>query len=330
MLHYIHHLGDMKSNLAMVNMGMDGLFSSMQVDDPMRKRKDKETGAIVRQTTGLSPDDYPQGLTESMLNKIRDAAGLQAAALGFDVDLDIKVAGRTNATNRGYPTVLLRLMLLALAVKTWFVSEQALLNSMRLHDESAPVAVSLADAGHRLAEPLTKFLVDNKLVPLACTISCFAHELATLILIVRGVLGKTFRPLLALTGALTIRLALRLTTQLISSPDALWEVPADLPGLFRQAATSNVFFSARMALATIFVCEAIYTSRKALGQPCSLRLLSKHLVCAFSICLFLYTIALSLALRASWSFDLIVAILISRLCTIFAYRFAPFLDKIMP
>jgi sterol desaturase/sphingolipid hydroxylase (fatty acid hydroxylase superfamily) len=39
MLHYIHHLGDMKSNLAMVNLGMDGLFNSLLVDDPDRKRK---------------------------------------------------------------------------------------------------------------------------------------------------------------------------------------------------------------------------------------------------------------------------------------------------
>eukprot|EP00940_MAST-03C_sp_MAST-3C-sp2_P003418 g3418.t1 len=28
-LHYIHHLGDMKSNLAMLNLGMDGLFGSL-------------------------------------------------------------------------------------------------------------------------------------------------------------------------------------------------------------------------------------------------------------------------------------------------------------
>lgn len=38
-LHYIHHLGDMKSNLAMVNLGMDGLFNSLQVDDPLRNTK---------------------------------------------------------------------------------------------------------------------------------------------------------------------------------------------------------------------------------------------------------------------------------------------------
>ena len=30
-LHYIHHLGDMRSNLAMVNMGVDGLFHTLAI-----------------------------------------------------------------------------------------------------------------------------------------------------------------------------------------------------------------------------------------------------------------------------------------------------------
>lgn len=39
-LHYIHHLGDMKSNLAMVNLGIDGIFGSLKVDDPLRRHKE--------------------------------------------------------------------------------------------------------------------------------------------------------------------------------------------------------------------------------------------------------------------------------------------------
>ena len=76
MLHYIHHLGDMKSNLAMVNLGMDGIFGSMMVDDPMRNRKDRKTGKIIKWTNELTNDDYPDGLNEKMMDKIREAAGL--------------------------------------------------------------------------------------------------------------------------------------------------------------------------------------------------------------------------------------------------------------
>ena len=76
MLHYIHHLGDMKSNLAMVNLGMDGIFGTMMVDDPMRNRKDRATGTTTKWSKDLTNDDYPDGLNEQMLNKIREAAGL--------------------------------------------------------------------------------------------------------------------------------------------------------------------------------------------------------------------------------------------------------------
>lgn len=45
-LHYIHHLGDMQSNLAMVNLGFDGFFSSLQVDDPLRRHKDRGNSVL--------------------------------------------------------------------------------------------------------------------------------------------------------------------------------------------------------------------------------------------------------------------------------------------
>lgn len=65
MLHYIHHLGDMKSNLAMVNLGMDGFFSSLMVDDPSRHRKNKD-GSRKKHTSELGPDDFPAGLNAEM------------------------------------------------------------------------------------------------------------------------------------------------------------------------------------------------------------------------------------------------------------------------
>ena len=136
MLHYIHHLGDMKSNLAMVNMGMDGLFGSLQADDPSRKKRDRATGKVVR----LSEEDgYPAGLTKEMFDKIRDAAGLQATALGFDIDLDIKPEVRTNATNRGYPTILLRMILLGIALASWYVNENELSALMKQHGPGVPM-----------------------------------------------------------------------------------------------------------------------------------------------------------------------------------------------
>lgn len=125
-LHYIHHLGDMKSNLAMVNLGMDGVFSSLQVDDPLRRHKDKGNNllngylkkSILEEE--IENKKLPVGVTKELVDKIRGAAGIQAMALGFDIDLDIKPAKRGRALNRGYPTVLLRIFLLFVFLRLWF------------------------------------------------------------------------------------------------------------------------------------------------------------------------------------------------------------------
>jgi len=170
MLHYIHHLGDMKSNLAMVNLGMDGIFNSLMIEDPMRYTKDKH-GKKVRATDELGPEDFPAGLTQEMFNKIKDAAGLQAAALGFDIDLDIKPAKRTNATSRGLSTVMLRWSLLGLAAATWFVCENELSRTMVSNGINAPVKLNLKDAGHDFFTPVRDYLLKERMVPFVCLLS---------------------------------------------------------------------------------------------------------------------------------------------------------------
>ena len=75
-----------------------------------------------------------------------------------------------------------------------------------------------------------------------------------------------------------------------------------------------------MAVASISFFEAFYASTKEWDRPDSFRKFSKHVVTLFSFCAFVYTFVLSLALHCSWSFDLVVAILVSRLATVLAYR----------
>lgn len=89
-----------------------------------------------------------------MMNKIRDAAGIQAALLGFDVDLDIKPAKRSNATKRGYPTILLRMIMFGIAVAGWIVYEKEMSRFCRTIGSSAPIKTDLLDAGHTLFEPV--------------------------------------------------------------------------------------------------------------------------------------------------------------------------------
>lgn len=101
-LHYIHHLGDMKSNLAMINLGMDGLFGSLQVDDPMRRSKDNKSLKLNKSRyESIDNNNLPDSIDVRLIEKIKESAGFSALTLGFDVDLEIKSAKRSRALKRG-------------------------------------------------------------------------------------------------------------------------------------------------------------------------------------------------------------------------------------
>jgi len=101
-LHYIHHLGDMKSNFAMINLGMDGLFGSLQVDDPLRRHKDNKSLKLNKSTSdSINYNNLPDFIDVRLIEKIKESAGFSALTLGFDVDLEIKSAKRSRALKRG-------------------------------------------------------------------------------------------------------------------------------------------------------------------------------------------------------------------------------------
>lgn len=129
---------------------------------------------------------------------------------------------------------------------------------------------------------------------------------------------------------LSARLFLRLLTQMPMCANSLWNVPAAVPRLFAYTETANIFFSPRVLVATVFLCECIYRSANAAGKPLESKNLMKHLLAVISILVFVFNISLTLALHATWSFDIVIAIFVARLSTIFAYRFSPFIDLIMP
>ena len=142
----------------------------------------------------------------------------------------------------------------------------------------------------------------------------------------KSITGKTFRPVLALIFGLTVRLLCRILTQVPMAEGSLWHVPENLPVLFAKPETSNVFFSARVLVATVFMCESIYSFQRLMKHHSGFDGLQRTLMAIFSVLLFSYNIVLSLSLKASWSFDIMIAILVARLSTVFAYRLAPFID----
>lgn len=118
-LHYIHHLGDMKSNLAMLNLGMDGLFGSLGIEAP----EESGPGAGVYQAMLRSAGRLPDGVTRHQVFAAgAKHAGAVATILGLDVPLETDPEYRPPRTNQ-YPTVLLRLLLAMAAVQLWFTTE---------------------------------------------------------------------------------------------------------------------------------------------------------------------------------------------------------------
>ena len=129
--------------------------------------------------------------------------------LGFDIDLDIKPAKRSDALNRGYPTVLLRIILFGLCCTTWYVYEHDLARLMNANAMGSPVKIALADAGHTFFMPVRTFLLQNRLIASACELSQIISEVSVIILAAKSLLGKSFRPILALSYVLGARLLLR-------------------------------------------------------------------------------------------------------------------------
>lgn len=99
-LHYIHHLGDMKSNFAMINLGMDGIFGSLMIVDPLRKSKNNILKKLIN-NKGSDQNKLPDKIDDRLIGNIKESAGFSAFTLGFDIDLEIKSRKRSNALKRG-------------------------------------------------------------------------------------------------------------------------------------------------------------------------------------------------------------------------------------
>ena len=67
-----------------------------------------------------------------------------------------------------------------------------------------------------------------------------------------------------------------------------------------------------------------------MGRKNSTAKWTKHITTLFATIALIYTVVLSLALKSSWTFDLITAYVVSRLSAVLAYRASPMVDKMMP
>lgn len=93
---------------------------------------------------------------------------------------------------------------------------------MNAHAMGSPVKIALADAGHTFFMPVRQYLERERMIGSACELSQIISELSVCILAAKGLLGKSFRPILALAYVLGARLLLRSISQMPISEYNLW------------------------------------------------------------------------------------------------------------
>lgn len=234
---------------------------------------------------------------------------------------------RQRALQRGYPSVLLRLVLCGIAVYIWtqFEPTAAL---------AVPTQVTLPDRGHELLAPLRLWLQRNELVEPLCSLSTLLSELISWAMLLFSVLGSTTKPVVAGLAAYAVRAAILFATPIGVVPaDALWaaskrvQVLTAFSSLYRRPrcaltrpAAASSFVSVRILTATtllLLVWKWKYARMRGLLVACSAAIL-------------LFQLVMSLSMRTNFSADLLLSLLIARAATLFARRFAVFVDANMP
>merc|ERR1719409_1856777 len=80
-LHYIHHLGNMRHNFAVLNLGLDGFFRSLALVDPVQHDKSAAGKHVV---DSIADNELPHGVSRQRLERVKSAAGVSSCLLGFD------------------------------------------------------------------------------------------------------------------------------------------------------------------------------------------------------------------------------------------------------
>jgi len=120
------------------------------------------------------------------------------------------------------------------------------------------------------------------------------------------------------------------------APDAAagWPLLAGCPSLFViRGAEANAFFSSRLALSGVscgeLMLHAIYQYNHW-GQVQKASLATRVVAAVAAVAIFCLQASLSLAMRVSWTADLIIALVFSRFCNMVAFELSPYVDAYMP
>ena len=354
-LHYIHHLGDMRSNLGMLNLGIDSIFGSLALTDPTSI---KTRGASTVDIGAQKPSSLPEGLTPMLLRQASGSSGFLAWAFfqggTFDhlrVNLKLSKIGQ-KASARGAATVALRVALVALLLAVWFETEAGLApptaigvaapaRSLFTGAAIGPVGAGLdtadgADRGHALFAPVHELLrAQPRLLFTAVAISRAYAELGVAVAVLVSLLGSTMRPFLSVAAVFVLRIVVRCggIVPLVNdahtlSPQASPVVPYYL---FVRPGSRNLFFDGGVALSVVLAIELYRLAPSTRGGAPLLTFRTPKVAWGMFGALFAaFNVALTLSTRSHWTFDVVVALLLSRYATLVSLVLSPSVDAFMP
>ena len=113
-------------------------------------------------------------------------------------------------------------------------------------------------------------------------------------------------------------------------PAPAWALPEGMPSLFDPSAAAPVyiFFSGRVALAAVVGLELVGASLYSRDARTSKA--TRALLMLAGVGWAAFNVGLHLALHMCWTFDVVVALVFARYCTIIANRFSQWFDAFMP
>lgn len=306
-LHYLHHLGDMKSNYAVLNLGLDALFRSLILEDPLRSR------AAKRQRDDIPFDEEILQLVASNGNS---CSLLLFNSVPKEIDEELE---RRRASKRGYAAVLLRLVLFAVVYYFW--------QSTEIHQQSTPFAAP--DRLHQLLEPVRAWITQRQsLFALLCLISTILSELSCWSMLLYSLVGATSRALVAATAAFVTRLAILKINPILPSPSGfIWRSvnPSLSPyAFFSSAGAPNSFLSVRVINACVLFIMACSLS-STFSSP---RL--RWFVRVASFVVFAFQVSITLIAQTHFTSDVVFAILLARCASLFAKHYAVYVDANLP
>jgi hypothetical protein len=311
-LHFMHHMGDQNSNLAVLNLGVDRLFGSLTIQDPLRKKKKHDD----EDNNDNSNKDQELLVSKSTLLKIC-ANGKLASALLFNVNgnvLSDEEFERLRAVHTGWPSTLSRIVVFVIALYAWFALEP--LMTARANDSS------FADFGHVAFEPLRQYLISHNLVGVACTASALLSELSAWTLVLCSLFGPTTKPLVTGATAFLMRLIILAVNPGVPTPtSAIWNASQQVQ-LLSAVAGASTFLCVRVITASTFFLMVWRFKWWTSGRRVAIRIAS-GIVLAFQV-------AMTLAMQTNWSSDVLFAVAVAFGASHFARHGARWLDHGLP